>query len=110
MAMLAALAEWSIAYGLEVSVVPLGSRELFGAVKYLGIGVLGPAWVAFTLRSSAGDRYVTKRVLAVLMIEPILVLILLAHRATHDWVRYYPPERRWSGIRWSRWAGSSGCT
>jgi PAS domain S-box-containing protein len=91
-AMLAALAEWSIAYGLELSVVSLAGKELFGAVKYLGIGLLGPAWVAFTLRYIGRDRYVTKRVLAILMIEPALVLILLAHPATHDWVRYYPPE------------------
>jgi len=91
-AMLAALAEWSIAYGLELSVDSVAGKEVLGAVKYAGIGVLGPAWAAFTLRYIGWDRYVTKRVLVLLMIEPILILALLANPATHDWVRYYPPE------------------
>jgi len=91
-AMLVALAEWSLAYGLELSAAPVASKELFGAVKYAGIGVLGPAWAAFTLRYIGWDRFLTKRVLALLLVEPILTLVFLAHPATHGWVRNYPPE------------------
>jgi len=90
--MLAALAEWSIAYGLELSVEQVAGKEAFGAVKYAGIGVLAPAWLAFTLRYIGREAYLTKRVLAVLTIEPVVSLALLAHPATHDLVRYYPPE------------------
>jgi hypothetical protein len=55
-AMLAALAWWSITYGLELSVEPVASKELFGAVKYAGIAVLPPTWIAFTLRYIGRDR------------------------------------------------------
>jgi PAS domain S-box-containing protein len=107
-AMLAALAQWSIAYGLELSVVPVAGKEVFGAAKYAGIGALAPAWIAFALRYIGRDRYLTKRVLALLMIEPLVTLALLANPGTHDLVRYYPPEAATQqypvvGVGWFFW-------
>ena len=44
--MLLAALEWSVAYALELSVGDPGSRQLWGDLKYLGICLLTPAWLA----------------------------------------------------------------
>ncbi|MGH3355568.1 MAG: histidine kinase N-terminal 7TM domain-containing protein [Nocardioidaceae bacterium] len=90
-AMLASLAWWSVAYGLELSVADIAGKELFGGLKYVGICLLVPSWVAFVLTYIGRDRYLTRRTLAALMVEPVVVLTVLAIPATRDLVRFYPP-------------------
>lgn len=89
-AALLGLALWSAGYALELSAVDLGRKELFGAVKYAGIGLLGPAWLATVLHYTGRGHLVRRPLLAAAAVEPVLVLVLLAVPATHDLVRYYP--------------------
>jgi PAS domain S-box-containing protein len=87
--LLVSVAWWGLAYTLELSVDDVAVKSRWGDLKYVGITVLAPAWLAFVLEYTGHGRLVTRRLLALLAIEPVLVLALLAIPATHDSVRYY---------------------
>ena len=82
---------WSAAYAAELGAVGLTGRQLWGDVKYVGICLLPPAWLVFVARFSGRGHWVTRRTLALLAVEPIVVLALLANSATHDLIRFYGP-------------------
>jgi PAS domain S-box-containing protein len=90
--MLLAALEWSVAYALELSVRDLGARQLWGDLKYVGICLLTPAWLAFVFHYIGRPRWPSRLVGALLAIEPLVVLVLLANDATHDLVRFYTPR------------------
>jgi PAS domain S-box-containing protein len=90
--MLLAGLEWSVAYALELSVADLSARQFWGDLKYLGICLLTPAWLAFVFHYIGRPRWPARLVGALLVLEPLAVLILLANDATHDLVRFYTPE------------------
>jgi PAS domain S-box-containing protein len=87
---LVSVAWWGLAYAVELSVDDIGVKSRWGDLKYVGIMALAPAWLAFVLQYTGRGRRVTRRLLALLAIEPVLALILLAVPATHDLVRFYP--------------------
>jgi PAS domain S-box-containing protein len=88
--MLSSVAWWATAYAMELSTTG-SARGLWGDLKYAGIVVLSPAWLVFVLRYTGRDSWVTRRRIAALGIEPVLVGIVLALPATHDLIRYYRP-------------------
>jgi serine phosphatase RsbU (regulator of sigma subunit)/PAS domain-containing protein len=88
---LLAVAVWSMAYGLELASVELEGKLAWGDLKYLGIGLLAPAWLAFALSYTGRRRMVSLRTATLLSIEPAVMLALLSIDRTHDLVRYYPP-------------------
>lgn len=78
------------AYAMELwSTGP--ARQAWGDVKYLGVVVVPPAFLAFNLAYTGRSRWLTRRLFAGLGVVPALVLVLLAVPATHRWVRHYPP-------------------
>src|SRR6266508_3342163 len=90
--MLLAGLEWSVAYALELSAGDVAHRQFWGDLKYVGICLLTPAWLAFVFHYLGRTRWPTRLVAALLAVEPLTVLVLLANDATHDLVRYYTPE------------------
>jgi signal transduction histidine kinase len=90
--MLLAALWWSVAYALELSAGGQGARQLWGDLKYVGICLLTPAWLAFVFYYIGRSRWPTRLVGALLAIEPLAVLVLLANDATHDLVRFYSPR------------------
>jgi PAS domain S-box-containing protein len=90
--MLLAGLEWSVAYALELSVADQAARQLWGDLKYVGICLLPPAWLAFVFHYLGRTRWPTRVVGALLAVEPLAVLVLLANDATHDLVRFYTSE------------------
>ncbi len=88
--LLSAVAWWAATYAVELGTDDLGARMRWGDLKYVGIAVLPPAWLVFVLQYTGRGRLVTRRLLAVLAIEPLLVWTLLAVPATHDLLRFYP--------------------
>lgn len=90
--LLTAAAWWGLFYAVELSTGDLGGRGFWGDVKYVGVCVLPPAWLVFSLQYTGRAQLVTRKVLAVLAAEPLVVLVLLAIPATHDLVHYYEPE------------------
>jgi PAS domain S-box-containing protein len=89
---LAAAGWWGLAYALELAPTDLPTKLLWGDAKWLGVALLPPAWFAFTMRYTRRDRWVNRPVMATLAVPPVAVIVLLANPATHDLVRYYPPE------------------
>jgi PAS domain S-box-containing protein len=80
---------WSVCYALELSAGDLVGREYWGDLKYVGVCLLPPAYLAFVLQCSGHIRW-PRWLGPVLILEPLAVLLLLANDATHDLVRYYP--------------------
>ncbi len=89
-AMLAA-AVWSFAYALELSAPTTSDRELWGALKYVGVTALPAAWLVFALQYTGRVGRPSRLFLGALTIEPLVVLVLLAVPGTRHLIRVYPP-------------------
>ena len=90
--MLAAAGWWGLAYALELGSTTLAARRFWGDTKWLGIALLPVAFYAFVMQYTGRERLVNRRTMAALAVVPVATVALLAVRATHDLVRYYPPE------------------
>jgi diguanylate cyclase (GGDEF)-like protein/PAS domain S-box-containing protein len=86
-----ATAVWSFAYALELSAPTTGQRELWGALKYIGVTGLPAAWLVFALQYTGRVERPSRRFLGALTIEPLIVGILLAVPGTRHLIRFYPP-------------------
>jgi PAS domain S-box-containing protein len=89
---LLAILLWAGTYAAELGATDLVAKRRWGDLKYVGIVLLPPAWFAFAALFAGRASWVNRRALALLAIHPLLMLVLLANGATHDLVRYYPPE------------------
>lgn len=90
--LLAAVAWWGLAYALELTASDVAVKSHWGDLKYVGVSVLSPAWLVFVLEYTNRGRRVTRRLLGLLTIEPVVVMAFLFVPATHDLVRFYPPD------------------
>jgi diguanylate cyclase (GGDEF)-like protein/PAS domain S-box-containing protein len=86
---LAAGVWYSATYALELWTAG-SAKQMWGDVKYLGVCLLPAAWLVFTLQYTGRARWLTRRLLLLLSVEPLVVLILLAIPATHDLIHVYP--------------------
>jgi PAS domain S-box-containing protein len=91
LAVLAGAVWWSVCSALELSAGDLAGREYWGDLKYVGVVLLPPAYLAFVLQCSGHTRW-PGWLGPALALEPLAVLLLLAGDATHDLVRFYPPD------------------
>ncbi|HET9291050.1 MAG TPA: histidine kinase N-terminal 7TM domain-containing protein [Actinomycetes bacterium] len=80
---------WSVCSALELSAGDLARREFWGDLKYVGIVLLPPAYLAFVLQCSGHIRW-PRWAGPALALEPVAVLLVLAGAGTHDLVRFYP--------------------
>lgn len=87
---LVAVAWWAAAYALEISDDGLAARERWGDLKYVGITLLPAGWIVFVLDYTGRTHLVDRRLVLLLLVEPVLVWTALAIPATHDLVRSYP--------------------
>jgi hypothetical protein len=97
--MLLAALEWSVAYALEVSVGDPAARQFWGDLKYVGICLLTPAWLAFVFHYLGRTRWPTRLVGALLAVEPLAVLVLLATTRPTTWSASTPQRGAWSPRR-----------
>jgi signal transduction histidine kinase len=89
LAVLAGAVVWSVCSALELSADDLAGRESWGDLKYVGVCLLPPAYLAFVLQCGGRTRW-PRWLGPVLALEPVAILLLLSFGATHDLVRYYP--------------------
>ncbi len=88
--MLAAVGWWTLAYGLELSLPDWDARVFFGELKYVGIVALTPAWLTFILQYTGRATTLSRRAIALLLVEPAAVLLLLAIPSADQLIRFYP--------------------
>ncbi len=79
-----AVSGWSLAYALEMSVVTLAAKLFWAKMQYWGILLVPGAWLIFVLQYIGWEEKVTRRNLALLAIEPIIVLLLVWTNGQHS--------------------------
>jgi PAS domain S-box-containing protein len=90
--LMVAVAGWTICYSLELHSRDVASARLWSGLKFIGIVAVAPAMWAFVIRYTERDRGLPRWALVVLLIEPLVVLALLAIPATQHLIHYYPAE------------------
>jgi PAS domain S-box-containing protein len=86
-----AVAVWTLLYALRLSSVDLATKLFWAKARYLGIVVTPTAWSLFALQYTGREKWLTRRNLALLAIEPLCVLLVVW---TNDWHGLY-----WSSTR-----------
>jgi diguanylate cyclase (GGDEF)-like protein/PAS domain S-box-containing protein len=89
--LLLAAAIWCAAYSLELATVGRTSRQLWGDFEYVGTTLLPVAWLGFVLEYTGRREQLSRRLLAILAVEPLAVLAMLVIPASHDLIRSFPP-------------------
>ena len=72
-----AAAEWALSYTLEMGSVELGTKVFWAKVKYFGVVAVPFAWLCFSLQYTGREKWLTRRNLTLLCVEPILTLLLI---------------------------------
>jgi PAS domain S-box-containing protein len=68
---------WSFAYALELSSANLPAKLLWTRVEYLGIVILPAAWFVFAWQYTGHEAWASRRLAALLAIEPLIMLLLI---------------------------------
>jgi PAS domain S-box-containing protein len=88
---LLAIFVWTACYAVELSTHSVASAEVWSGLKFLGVvTVPGALWVF--VRQYTTRRGVSRRAVALLLVEPVAVLAVLALPATRHLVHYYRPQ------------------
>ncbi len=74
---MAAVAVWTLGYGLETVAAGLPAKLFWIKLENLGIVALHPLWLLFALRYAGRDAWVTRRLVAALAVIPALTLAML---------------------------------
>jgi PAS domain S-box-containing protein len=86
-ALLGASAWWAVAYAVELGAANAEVGMAAGALKYAGIVAVPPTMLLFVSRVTGRDRFVHPRSIALLAVEPVVVLALLLAPWTAAWFR-----------------------
>ncbi len=78
-----AIAGWSLAYAQELVSPALSTKIFWARIEYIGITLVPPAWLVFAIQYTGRTQWVTRRNLALLALEPLLVWILTWTYPTH---------------------------
>jgi PAS domain S-box-containing protein len=70
-----ACAEWSLGYALEIAGTDLPTKIFWGKSQYLGIGSVPLLWVIFAYSYSTHGTRMTRRMVNLLSIVPVITLI-----------------------------------
>ncbi len=78
---------WALANALEMAGADLPTKLFWANVQYLCYGTLPVAWLALALQYTGRDEWLTRRNLALLMIEPLITVILVWTNPLHGLMR-----------------------
>ncbi len=77
-----AVAEWSLGSALRLASADLATKLLWAKVRYVGILVVPSAWLILILRFTNRDKWLARRNVALLTVEPVVILLLAW---TNEW-------------------------
>lgn len=80
---------WAAFYAMELVSFSVRANAVWSGLKFVGIVLVLPGLAWFVDRYIGANR-LGRRALTLLLVEPALVLLLLAVPATHDLFHYYP--------------------
>lgn len=81
--MMAGLTVWLLSYSLEIITFDLEQRILWSRMTFFGVTVVPVAWFLFSLDYTGRDKWLTRRNVALLFVEPVVILILIWTDAYH---------------------------
>ena len=81
-----AVAEWSLAYALELVSAELPTILFWDNITWLGAAFAPMLWLAFALQYTGQARWLTRRHIAILMVEPLITLLLVWTNQFHGLV------------------------
>src|SRR5581483_3168179 len=82
-ALMLGVALWSLTYAVSLAQPELSAQLFWVNMSYLGIGLVPASWLAFALEYVGLGAWLTRRRLALLAIEPLLVLALASTNGLH---------------------------
>ena len=78
-----AVAEWSLGYALELGTADLPTALFWARVEYLGMVMVPATLLVFVLQYTGREKWLTRRNLALLAIEPLVTLLLVWTNEAH---------------------------
>jgi two-component system cell cycle sensor histidine kinase/response regulator CckA len=81
--LLLSVAEWSLAYALELGSVHLTTKVFWSQVKYIGVAFVPLSWLTFALKYTGRTKWLKPRNVVLLLIEPFLTLLLVWTNPLH---------------------------
>lgn len=81
--LMAALAAWSLAVGLEHASVELPAKVFWLKMSYFGILSVPPLWVVLTVRYVRAERWLTRRALVLMSIIPAITFVMVWTNDVH---------------------------
>jgi diguanylate cyclase (GGDEF)-like protein/PAS domain S-box-containing protein len=72
--LLLAMAEWSLAYALELAVTDPAAKVFWGRAKLAGAVALPPLWLALAFHCTGRMGWLNRRTVALLVVLPVLLL------------------------------------
>jgi PAS domain S-box-containing protein len=78
-----AVAAWSLAYSLELLLLPLNVKLFWTQVQYLVIPIIPILWLAFVLQYTGYERWVTRQNMLYLLILPLTTTFLAWTNGVH---------------------------
>ncbi|PSQ07077.1 HTR-like protein [Halobacteriales archaeon QS_6_71_20] len=88
--LMAGVAVWSLSYAVALAVFDPGVRELIEVPLEVGKALIAPAWLFFALGYTGRGEYVTRRLVAVVAVVPVVTTLLVMTAPTHGlmWTDY----------------------
>lgn len=84
--LMAGVSVWAVGYALESGAPGLGAKVFWAKVQYFGICTVPLAWLAFCLRYTGREGWLTRRNLALLAVLPLVTLALAWTNGWHGLV------------------------
>ncbi len=77
MVLMVAIIQWTLGNTLEFLMTDLSAKFFFIKFNYIGITIVPAAWLVFVLEYTGRDKWITRRHLQWLAIEPVLVQLFI---------------------------------
>ncbi len=81
--LLAGIIAWTLANAAQLISPTLVGKLFFSAIVYVGITTAPGAWLAFTMEYTGREGWLTRRNIALLLIEPVLTIGVAATNGLH---------------------------
>lgn len=81
-----ALGAWSLVYGIQLGFTTLGAQAAWQGITLAVAGTVPTLWLVFTLRYVGNARWVSRRRLALLAVDPVAFALLAVTNPLHGLV------------------------